>query len=225
MGFTGSYLSSGIQLQPSSFETGVKDPIGGDSINLFAIWVWTKLHFNGEAVANPSLYLVTSSQLNSVTRFLNCSVVHDRGVSFWPFTGLVMAIVMWIGEAVGSLSLRYLLRSSLLMSITDFETSWKEREGGVSFWLLIIIIEAFESFTLCSPSLGCQTKSITGSLIIWEGEGVVSPGLLTMWAIVNLNCIGQTAVTIPSSYLWSRSQPKSITWFVNGLTEFDRVIS
>ena len=60
-GFTGCYLSLGIQLQPAIFETGVKGPKRGDCISLFAIWVSTKLNLSGEAVVSFNFYLSPGS--------------------------------------------------------------------------------------------------------------------------------------------------------------------
>ena len=63
------------------------------------------------------------------------------------------------------------------------------------------------------------------SVIIWWGEGVVSPGLLTMWVIVSLNCILWATATFPTSYLSARCQLKSITCLETGLEECWRGIS
>ena len=62
------------------------------------------------------------------------------------------------------------------------------------------------------------------SVIIWEGEGVVPPRLLTVWVIVSLNCILDAAATFPASSILSSSQPKLITRLETGSEEFCRGI-
>ena len=151
-------------------------------------------------------------QFVSLTLFVMCSSVHDRGVSFRLLTGCVITIVKCLGQVVGSLSLCYLLPSSQLMSNTSFQTSLKVREWGVSFWPLDKMVEAFANSNLCSPSWGCQVKTITVSAIIWE-QGGVSLWLLIMWVIVNINSIAESASVFPICYLSSRRQPRSITCF------------
>ena len=143
-----------------SLQTSLKQRYGSDSLSLLAIMVINPSSID-EAVESVAFYLSPRSQLKSI-KSIECSLkVKDSGVSFWFFTGLVIANVNCIAETVEWFTLYYRSQSSQLKPINSFEISFRERAGSFYLWWLTVLVESVASFTLYDSTSGCQEKSIT----------------------------------------------------------------